>query len=71
MPCEEWMFNGSSEPVRRNVVQGFGFLDLVVSGYACEGNVVGAVVLFNEMRKEVVPNVVTMIVMMQLVSMWF
>lgn len=39
--------------------------------YACEGNVVGAVVLFNEMRKEVVPNVVTMIVMMQLFPMWF
>ncbi|XP_073278678.1 pentatricopeptide repeat-containing protein At4g19191, mitochondrial-like [Primulina huaijiensis] len=40
----------------------------VISGYACEGNVVGAVALFNEMRKEVEPNVVTMIVMMQTCS---
>ncbi|XP_073156944.1 pentatricopeptide repeat-containing protein At4g19191, mitochondrial-like, partial [Henckelia pumila] len=40
----------------------------VISGYACEGNVVGAVALFNEMVKEVEPNVVTMIVMMQTCS---
>ncbi|KZV38325.1 pentatricopeptide repeat-containing protein chloroplastic-like [Dorcoceras hygrometricum] len=40
----------------------------VISGYACEGNAVGAVGLFNEMRREVEPNVVTMIVMMRTCS---
>ena len=37
----------------------------IISGYVCERNVTGAFSLFSEMRNEVEPNAVTMLVMLQ------